>query len=239
MKLKTKKLIAKEFLFLFLVVILGVISFLCVYPYNLYRINQIKETDNILKKVQKSFDSLNVKLDSVNARIDILNAVSDTTQDGLPILKKKNMWTPPATDPIVVDDNALPPPPPKRDPLGILIPHDQKLTNTNSIQHLDEYGIPIRIKKKPVDAQIKGKRKDPLGLEAQFKFKLDLTKQIEKIKRNLETFNASKKQVEAEMFSFEEQSKFGFLSFVFFLFIFFGGRYLFYAIKWSLDTLKQ
>lgn len=58
MKLTTKKIIAREFLNLTFVITLGIISFLCTFPYNTFKKNQAEKVSiEILEKSKKS-DSL-------------------------------------------------------------------------------------------------------------------------------------------------------------------------------------
>lgn len=60
MNLQTKKILAKEFLILVLTLTLGLLSFLCTFPYNQYKYNQIENFDRTIKKRQKTADSLTI-----------------------------------------------------------------------------------------------------------------------------------------------------------------------------------
>ncbi|WP_291122944.1 hypothetical protein, partial [Flavobacterium sp. UBA6046] len=60
MNIQTKKIIAREFLILLIVIGLGIIGFLSIYPYNLYRNKQIEDLSNIINRKQKGIDSLNI-----------------------------------------------------------------------------------------------------------------------------------------------------------------------------------
>ncbi len=128
MNIQTKKIIAREFLILLIVIGLGIIGFLSIYPYNLYRNKQIEDLSNIINRKQKGIDSLNI---TIGRNLD---TIRDTTQAGLPILKKKSTWEPSIYD----AGRVLPPPPPK-------------LLTKSSLIDTDEYGIPIKRKKIPAE----------------------------------------------------------------------------------------
>lgn len=59
MKLQTKKIIAREFLILLIVIGLGVIGFFCTYPYILFKKNHDKNLMAVIEKKKKVADSLN------------------------------------------------------------------------------------------------------------------------------------------------------------------------------------
>jgi hypothetical protein len=61
MKLSTKKIIAKEFLIFFGILILSVLLGLCIYPYNAYRHSQIESIRNEISYKTNQSDSLSIK----------------------------------------------------------------------------------------------------------------------------------------------------------------------------------
>ena len=59
MNKKTKKIIAREFLILFALIVSGLLTFVCIFPYNLYQQKRINEIENIISERKAIADSLN------------------------------------------------------------------------------------------------------------------------------------------------------------------------------------
>lgn len=265
MKLKTKKIIAREFLLLIAVLTASVIGFIGTYPYNSYWVAKSKSSEKEINTKQKIIDSLNLVLGKS------LNKGLDTTSAGLPIFNMGKVWQPPATDPEV----GLAPPPPK-------------ILNANAASDTDEYGIPIKRKKIPVEKiydnllkagytvanvgtkdefvqklqnlkngdklykvlQREGFTEVQLGTEEEFlkaisikdnywNERIRIYNQINDIGLQITKLNQRKSDANLKILTIQEQQRFAFLFFIILLTGIFGLRYLGYTVKYSLKILKQ
>jgi hypothetical protein len=268
MNLKTQKIIAREFLTLLIVIGLGLFGFLCTYPYNFYKNQEIGNFDKRIGKLQSGLDSIYRVLGYD--------------------------WHPPVEDSLVTDTllpngyslvrkegELLPLPPPKRNLL--------KTTNSDT----DKYGVPIIRKKIPAEKiyeglinsgynidNLGGDKDDfirhvqktsnsinlyenligqgftisTLGTKVEFlkaikvidKYwinRITLNNRTQKIQLEIKKLNNQKKNIEQQILPFanheNSQVRFGFLTGILSLILLFGFRYIFYAVRWSIKTLRQ
>jgi len=210
MELRTKKIIAREFLILTLTLAAGIVCFLCTYLYNYYLNNQ---ADNLNKKIAdntKTVDSLrysyNQKMEKKNWFYEKLISKFDYERDSL-----DKVWN-------RLDDLA------KKDSIKFRWEKWGKVVvATNKEIGL---GTPEVFK-----AFIESNRIQTTDIE-KYNQSLNVNKELTKL-------NTDKREIEDKRFSYNEQLSFGFKSLIFISMILFGLRYLFYAIKWSLKVLKQ
>jgi len=248
MNIKTRKIIAKELLFLFTVMILGIIGFSCTYPYNFFKEHQIGRLNDSIKRIQNISDSLNNALGNYGWQPPITDSlVSDTTwltattnslppkkigtnADGLPIFRKRI----PAEK---VYDN--------------LIKEGYTVKNLGGGKDdfIKNISNPINANKFYLHLIDEGFTEKNLGTMDEFvkamgvrndywekKFKLET--KIESLRQQAIKLNSQKNNIHHQIFSFRAQLTFGFFTILFFLIFLFGFRYLFYVLKWSINTLK-
>jgi hypothetical protein len=214
MKLKTKKIIAREFLTLTLGLTIGIISFLCTYPYNAFRGNQVEnETTKILEK-SKRVDTLSqsfknkinqrkwffdkysnqwdISVHNLNTpdklwnRLDFL-AINDSIK-----YKWQNVW-----DKDIIAFNKE---------IGFLNPDEfQSFIDKNRITKIDS---------------------------SNYDSSLVINSEVAILIEN-------KKDYESKILSYNEQKELGMEALIISVIILFGFRYLLYSIKWSLKILKE
>ena len=96
---KFKKIIAREFLIFLVMLILGIVVFLCIYPYNSYRENQIEKVnksitekellaDSLHKSVNKKIENQEWFFDKVSNEFDIINTEYSELKSLWPILQR-------------------------------------------------------------------------------------------------------------------------------------------------------
>jgi len=214
MKLTTKKIIAREFLTLTLVLTLGLISFLCTYPYNAYKRNQAKNISSEISEKSKKADTLSLTFknklgqqkwffDKYSNQWDISGDVINTSDklwkrlDYLALndsikYKWQNVW-----DKDLIAFNKK---------IGFSNPEEfQSFIDKNRVTKIDS---------------------------ANYDSSLAINSEIALLTKN-------KKNYESEILSYNEQTEFGLKALIICFIILFGFRYLFYSLKWSLKTLKQ
>jgi hypothetical protein len=237
MKVQTKKVIAKEFLYLLLVIALGLVCFLSTYLYNLYLNNQDGNLDKIIVQKEKLADSLK----------NLLNVKNDPFKKygGYEIIPTKKISINQFAEKIKekypeyfkIDDRILVEKVIAKYPVYLA---SVDITGLKGISDSVD-GLPILKKKKSSREnwdnymEIKLSSNDSLGFPPPFK----TWKQSEKIKSELIKANFEKLQIETKVLSFKDQVALGCKALIFFFIMLFGVRYLYYAAKWSIITLKQ
>lgn len=213
MNLQTKKIIAKEFLVLTLVLGLGLICFLSIYPYNAYRNSQVENLSKNINVKTKLVDSLRY---SYNSKAEKQNwyfeKVSSEFDHDSKYNTKEKVWN-------RLDDLA------KKDSIKFKW---EKVWSKELIAFNKEVGFET-----PESFKV--------FIEANRIQKLDTDKYNQSLKPNQEVtqLTADKSEIENKTLLSGQQFEFGIKSLIFLSIIFFGLRYLFYAIKWSLKVLKQ
>ena len=215
MKLTTKKIIAREFLALLLVMTIGLTAFLSIYAYNAFKEKKINNLANEINITSNQIDSLsfayNKKLDKQNwflkkweANFDLSNDTKYNTlekvwnrldylakQDSISY-KWKNIWH---KDLVTFHKN-----------IGFQNPVVFKaFINDNRMSEKDNSDLKLANEKKTIIA--------------------DLNKEI--------------KETTKSKLSFNEQLDFTTNSILLLCLFIFGFRYLFYGVKWSLRILKE
>lgn len=210
MNLQTKKIIAREFLILTLTIAIGLLCFFCTYPYNYYRNNQV---DNLNKKISdktKIVDSLRY---SYNKKMEKKNWFNE-------ILVSKFDY--------------------QRDSLDKVWKRLDDLAKKDSIKfRWEKWGKEVIAVNKEIG----------LGTPEAFKLFIETNRiepaDIEKYNqslnanRDLSKLITEKNEIEGKILSHKEQKSFGVKSLIFVSLLFFGLRYLFYAVRWSIKILKQ
>ena len=214
MKLTTKKIIAREFLTLTLVLSIGLILFLCTYPYNAFKRNQVENKSTEISDKSKKVDTLllsfknkidqqkwffdkysnhwDISGDKINTpdklwkRLDFL-ALNDSIK-----YKWQNVW-----DKELLAFNKE---------IGFSNPDEfQSFIDKNRISKIDS---------------------------SNYDSSLAINSEIALLTKN-------KNDYESEILSYNEQTEFGLKAIIISFIILFGFRYLFYSLKWSLKILKQ
>jgi hypothetical protein len=215
MKLTIKKIIAREFLTLTLVLSLGLVSFLCTYPYNAFKRNQAENKSTDISEKTKLADSLSIpyksKLDKQNWFFEKFSnhydLSGDTTFDS-----SNEIWK-------GFDKNAI------NDSIKYKW---EKKWDKDDITYFKEIGF-----------------SNPVALHSFIDknriTKLDSTNYDSSVTINSEiaSLSKSKNDNDSEILSYNEQTEFGLKALIICFIILFGFRYLFYSLKWSLKTLKQ
>lgn len=214
MKLTTKKIIAREFLIIILVLTIGLISFLCTYPYNAYKRNQVEKKSIEISEKSKKVDTLSL---SFKNKIDQQNWFFD---------KYSNHWDI-SGDKINTSDKLW-----KR--LDFLALNDsikykwQNVWDKELLAFNKEIGFTNPDEFKSFIDKNRITKIDSLNFDSS----LAINSEIALLTKN-------KKDYESEILSYNEQIKFGLKVLIICFIILFGFRYLFYSLKWSLKTLKQ
>jgi hypothetical protein len=215
MKLTTKKILAREFLTLTLVITLGLISFLCTYPYNAIKRNQIENKSIKISEQTKLADSLSFSYKSKHNKQNWFfeklsnqyDLSDDTTFDERDeIWKRFNSWT--LKDSINYKWEYI--------WSGEITTFFKSIgvQNSNSLQSFIENNTITKTD------------------SSNFNTSLAINAEIAMLSK-------SKKENKGKIFLYNEQKEFGLKAIYICFIVFFGIRYLFYSIKWSLKTLKQ
>lgn len=206
-----QKIIAREFLVLITTLIIGIIAFLSIYPYNIYHQNQV-ETINaqilIKKKISDSLSqSYNKKLDRQvwfsNKYINKFNLPGWSNND--------KVW--------------------KR--LSDLSEKDSirfkcKSWDRELISFVQESGFETpEAFKNFIDANII------------ISDDIKRNNEASNMKAEIKSLNKEKEYAQSKIFSFEKQFQFALIAFIVSLSLLFIMRYIFYGIKWFIKTLNQ
>jgi hypothetical protein len=215
MKLTTKKIIAREFLTLTLVLTLGLISFLCTYPYNAFKRNQVENKSTEISERTKLTDSLSIsyksKLDKQNWFFEKFSNHYDLTGDTTFNTRAK-VWK--MLDYLAIKDS---------------IKYKwEKVWDKDIVEFNKEIGFS--------NPEVFHSFIDKNRLT-----KIDSLNYDSSLAINSEVALLSKfiKENESKILSYNEQTEFGIKALIICFIILFGFRYLFYSLKWSLKTLKQ
>jgi|GEM_PF-3568400 len=259
MKTGAKKIIAREFLMLIAVLVLGLLVFLFTFPYNLYKKHQATNLEDSIVNTQKLYDSINRSLNKGNWYPPIKDqeviSSSDTgfvmKADNLPklpkgftLLQKKLLplysFFRLANDPKIPSaqlyENL------KADGYGTenigseiefihKLKSDKKAKQLYSLLIIDGYTIKSLSTEQNFSNAMKIKSEywdRAYNLEEESRH---LIKQFNKL-------NNQKANLELETLTFKDQVRLGLLAILFSSSILFVFRYIYYAIRWSIKTLK-
>ena len=215
MKLTTKKIIAREFLTLTLVLTLGLISFLCTYPYNAFKRNQAENKSTEISKKTKLADSLSItyksKIDKQNWFFEKFSKHYDLSGDTT-IDSSNEIWK--LYERFALID-------------GFKYRWEKKWTKEN-ITFFSEIGF------SNPETLCSFINKNRIT-------KLDSTNYDSSVVINSEIaiLTKSKNDNDNKILTYNEQTEFGLKALIIYFIILFGFRYLFYSLNWSLKTLKQ
>lgn len=210
MKLKTKKIIAREFILLNIALALGFISFLCIYPYNYYRSSQADNLDMTIKEKNKIKDSLSYQYKCKSQKKDWFFE-KFTEKFGSDLYKNEELWN--RILYLAEKDS---------------IKYKWNIWAKELVDFNKELGFDTPQKfKEFIDANRLTKKDSTNYTESL------------KINQDIGTLKERKKEIEIIKLSFKEQVRFGVTSTIVLLIILFAVRYLFYAVRWSIKVLKQ
>lgn len=214
MKLTTKKLIAREFLIMILVLTIGLISFLCTYPYNAYKRNQVENKSIEISEKSKKVDTLSL---SFKNKIDLQNWFFEKYSNhwdisGDKINTSEKLWQ--RLDFLALNDS---------------IKYKwQNVWDKELLAFNKEIGFSNPDEFKSFIDKNRITKEDSSNYESS----LAINSEIALLTKN-------KKDYESEILSYNEQTEFGLKALIICFIILFGFRYLFYSLKWSLKILKQ
>jgi hypothetical protein len=214
MKLTTKKIIAREFLALLLVIVFGLITFLCIYPYNSFIENRINRISNEIKLKSKQVDSLSL---NYNYKLEKQNWLFKRWKNNFNIsdLKyntKEKFWN--RTDYLEKQDS---------------INYKWKnVWDNNLILFFKNAGFenPDELKAFVKNNRLTEKEILNFGI-------------ANKSKSIISNLNKDKENAIKNKFSSIEQLDFSIYSILLTSIFIFAIRYLFYGVKWSMKTLKE
>lgn len=215
MNIKTKKIIAREFLTLTLVLTIGLISFLLTYGYNAYKKKQVQDSKTEISEKTKLTDSLSI---SYKAKFEKHNWLfeqfskhydlsDDTTFD-----ESDEIWK-------RFDNYAL------KDSINYKWVHiwdGEKVSFLKSIGFQNPKSFQSFIEKNRISKTDSSNFNSSLSENSEIAILVKV-----------------KNENESEILTYNEQTEFGIKALIISLIIFFGLRHLFYSIKWSIKTLKQ
>jgi hypothetical protein len=210
MKLRIKKIIAREFLLMTIVLVISVICFLSIYPYNLYKDNQLKKINKLVEQKARLADSLSYRY-KVKQQNKSWFFEKFTAKHGLSISQNEEFWN-------LLDELA------KKDSIKSRWKYLEK--GPISLKTEGDFRTPEEFKS----------FFDTNRIEA---IDILNNKQSLKVDQEITTLISQKKEIETKKFSFTTQVQFGIKLAIVFGILFFVIRYLFYAIRWSIKILKQ
>ena len=214
MKLTTKKLIAREFLIMILVLTIGLISFLCTYPYNAYKRNQVENKSIEISEKSKKVDTLSLsfknKIDQQNWFFEKYSNHWDISGDKINTSEK--LWQ--RLDFLALNDSIKYKWQNVWDKELLAFNKEIGFTNPDEFKSFIDKNRITKIDSSNYDSS------------------LAINSEIALLTKN-------KKDYESEILSYNEQTEFGLKALIICFIILFGFRYLFYSLKWSLKTLKQ
>lgn len=237
MNIRTKKIIAKEFLYLLFVFALGVVCFLSIYAYNFYLYKQGENLNKTILQKQKVADSLNKLIAVKNDPFkefggrEITPAKRFSVDQFAQMIKTKYPEYKKIDNRILVEKVIAKYP---------IYQESVDLTSQNiSRDSID--GLPILKKKKSTKEnwdnylEINIPIKTSLPTPPPYK----IWKESEQIKSELSKEKIERNQIDLKVLSFNDQFLFTCKALILFFIILFGIRYLYYAFKWSTTTLKE
>lgn len=214
MRLKTKKIIAKEFIILIIAIAIGLLSFVGTYIYNYLTINKennlqktIENKSLLADSLHKSYSSKDEKqkwfYNALNDKIDISGSEYNTYD---------KLWK--LFQNILAKDS-------------IKIRYD-KIWTSKQREIFASTGFETSEK---LESFLKNNRFTQTDLDDNQK-SLQIFSEVKSLK-------TKKDQVKNSVLNSNAQIKFSFRVLMIALIVLFGFRYIFYAIKWSVSTLKQ
>lgn len=214
MKLTTKKIIAREFLTLTLVVVIGLICFLSTFPYNSFLHNQIKNlqgeidqkrtlSDSLLKPYSTILQNQAWYFKKLNDEFDLgehntidkwwIHSVQIAKKDSIRILWEET-WS--------------------QDKTIIRFFNKMGFPNGDSLQR---FIITNTLDKSDIENKTKA----------------------DKLQKEIAETESKQKNVANSILTYEGQLSFSMMALIILASVSFGLRYLYYGINWSLKTLKQ
>lgn len=214
MKLTAKKIFAREFLILTVAAVLGLVAFVCTYPYNSYQQHQADKLTTTINDKAKLADSLSKPFDNKTEQQNWLHSKVleeyDVSKD--PDYTREKIWE-------ILSDFS------QKDSIkfrwttiwsdrwtpffkkaGFDTPEKlKKYVETNSINSTDNSNKQLA------------------------------TKNIQEVN----SLTNQKAELQSKVLSFNKQIDFGIKSLIVFAILLFALRYLYYGIKWSVRTLNQ
>ena len=215
MKLKTKKIIAREFLILILVFILGLVFFECVYPYNKLKWHQVEGISATISEKTKIRDSLSnsykIKMGKRDWFYEKFNTHYDLSTDKT-FDERDEIWN--RFDNWVMTG--------KINFFWNFKWGEENLNFLKSIGFSDPESIESFVETNRITQIDSINYKNALAINPEIKLLLN-----------------KKNEIESKILSYNEQIEFGINAVYMNFIILFGVRYLFLSIKWSIHTLKQ
>jgi hypothetical protein len=211
MNITLKKIIAREFLTLIMVLVCVLITFLCIYPYNIIVQRQVEKTSAKILEKTKLADSLSstykIKLDKQNWLFEKFRNYFDVDNSKY-WDQRDELWE--RLDELAVKDSIK----------YVWVKED--ITFFKSVGFSNSKSLQAFIEKNRIN------KVDSLKFDSS----LVINSEIVLLSKN-------KKVKEGKIISHNEQIEIAMKTLFFCLVVFFGIRYLFYSIKWSFNVLKQ
>lgn len=213
MKLTTKKIIAREFLSLILVLTIGLVSFLCTYTYNIFQLNQAENKSTKISEKTKLADSLSIlyksKLDKQDWFVQKFNNHYNFTDDNI---RDDRIWK--MYDNLAEKDS---------------IKHKwENNWHKSFVEFIKEIGFSNPLAFHSFIEKNRITKLDSSNYDSSVAISMEIALLLK-----------DKKDNESKILSYNEQTEFGLKALIICFIILFGFRYLFYSLKWSLKTLKQ
>ncbi len=214
MKLQTKKIIAREFLLLMLSIGIGLAAFLCTYLYNFYQQTKSQNISNKIKVEEYTADSLvrpfNNKIKQHELFYNQNNEKIDLS--GSRYDSPRKLWS-------RVNDLAL------KDSIRIKF---RTIWTSELKKVLGEIGFDNPEK---LQSSIDKNRITP-GDSSKYEEAKNIRTKISLLKREIGSRNS-------KVLFIKSQTEFSFWAFCISIIILFVIRYIFYAVKWSANILRQ
>jgi hypothetical protein len=214
MKLITKKIIAREFLILTLVIVIGLICFLSTFPYNSFIHHQIKNLKNEIDQKRTLSDSLSkpysTKIQNQEWYFKKFNEEFDLGE-----LNTTEKWWNNSVQLAINDSNSI--------RWERFWNQDKTvLKSINKIGFLNGDSLQRFIITNTVDrSDIENKTK------------------ADNLKNDIAKIESKQKNAANSILTYHDQLFFSMISLITLVFISFGIRYFYYGVNWSLKTLKQ
>jgi hypothetical protein len=215
MKLTTRKIIAREFLMFILVVLIGLISFLVTYPYNYYRNSQVENLNaqiTIRTNLKKSLPETYIT--KKENQDWFYNKHIEEFGNVYKTYTSEELWK--RLEKLAKSDS-------------IIIRWDKVWSKDNqTINFFNRIGFsnPIKLH-------------DFIKTNSFNKSELKNESKYETLDNEISTLNNSKIDNNDKVLSYNMQIDIFKYSLIVCLFVLFGLRYLYYAVRWSLKTLKE
>lgn len=213
MKLTTKKIIAREFLTLTIVLTLGLISFLCTYPYNSYKRYQVENKSTEISEKSKKVDTLSLSFkNKIDQRKWLFDKYTKQWDSGDELNTPDKLWQ--RIDFLALNDSIKYKWKNVWDKDLIAFNRAIGFSNPDEFQSFIDKNRTTKI--------------DSSNYDSSFA-----------INTEIDLLTQNKNDYESKILSKNEQTEFGLKALIICFIILFGFRYLFYSIMWSLKILKQ